>query len=80
MDGTGDLQPYGNVKCSTVFNGRDRIYALDNNGILLSAGKDDNYLLGRDVSTSTPANELHPTAIRNVKRVVSGRHHSLFLQ
>lgn len=80
MDGTGDLQPYGNVKCSTVFNGRDRIYVLDNNGILHSAGKDDNYLLGRDVSTSTPANELHPTAIRNVKRVVSGRHHSLFLQ
>lgn len=80
MDGTGDLQPYGSLKAQKVFNGRDRIYVLDTNNVLHSAGKDDNYLLGRDVSTSTPAYEIHPTSINNVKRVVSGRHHSLFLQ
>lgn len=80
MDGTGDLQPYGSLKAQKVFNGRDRIYVLDTNNVLHSAGKDDNYLLGRDVSTSTPAHEVHPTSIANVKRVVSGRHHSLFLQ
>ena len=80
MDGTGDLQLYGSLKAQKVFNGRDRIYVLDTNHVLHSAGKDDNYLLGRDVSTSTPANELHPASIAKVKRVVSGRHHSLFLQ
>ncbi len=80
MDGTGDLQPYGSLKAQKVFNGRDRIYVLDTNNVLHSAGKDDNYLLGRDVSTSTPAYELHPAPISNVKRVVSGRNHSLFLQ
>lgn len=80
MDGTGDLQPYGSLKAQKVFNGRDRIYVLDTNNVIHSAGKDDNYLLGRDVSTSTPAYEIHPTSIANVQRVVSGRHHSLFLQ